>query len=243
MAIAGLYKCFDHWHKEGTVWIYSDPHFGDKELTAGKPGRPTDEEHIKLINSCVGRKDTLIILGDVGDIEYVRRLKGYKILICGNHDIGATNYERQVAYKKFDKSVYSRQEAIAEMKKLYPDYQVRIFSEGYSFHSPFEYWTVEADNHLFDEVYSGPLMISEKIILSHEPVEVSWAFNIHGHDHAGAARANHLNVCSDVIGYKPVNFNKLMKSGLCAKVESIHRITINNATKKSKKRDKKNEKV
>ena len=78
MAIAGLYKCFDHWHKEGTVWIYSDPHFGDKELAAGKPGRPTDEEHIKLINSCVGRKDTLIILGDVGDIECAKKLRGYR---------------------------------------------------------------------------------------------------------------------------------------------------------------------
>lgn len=27
--IAGLYDCFDHWHKEGTLFIYSDPHFGD----------------------------------------------------------------------------------------------------------------------------------------------------------------------------------------------------------------------
>lgn len=184
MAIAGLYKCFNHWHKEGTVWIYSDPHFGDRELAAGKPGRPTDEEHIKLINSCVGRKDTLIILGDVGDIECAKKLRGYKILICGNHDAGHTLYEE-----------------------------------------------------VFDEVYTGPLMIGEKLLLTHEPVDVSWAFNIHGHDHAGAIRANHLNVCSDVIGYKPVNFNKLMKSGLCSKVESIHRITINKAAKK-KRRDK-----
>ena len=90
---------------------------------------------------------------------------------------------------------------------------------------------------VFNEVYTGPLMIGEKLLLTHEPIEVSWAFNIHGHDHAGAIRANHLNVCSDVIGYKPVNFNKLMKSGLCAKVESIHRITINKAAKK-KRRDK-----
>ena len=92
MPLPGVYKIFDHWCRQ-TVWIYSDPHFGDKELAEGIPDRPSDEEHIKLINSCVGRKDTLIILGDVGDIECARKLKGYKILICGNHDIGHTKYE------------------------------------------------------------------------------------------------------------------------------------------------------
>ena len=86
MAIAGLYKIFDHWHATGTVWLYSDPHFGDEELAAGTPGRPTDEEQIKMINAKVGRKDTLIILGDVGDVECARQLRGRKILImpCNN---------------------------------------------------------------------------------------------------------------------------------------------------------------
>ena len=46
----------------------------------------------------------------------------------------------------------------------------------------------------FDEIYSGPLIISEKIILSHEPGEVPWALNIHGHDHGNSAQdAWHLN--------------------------------------------------
>lgn len=182
--ISGLYPIFNHWHEEGTVWIYSDPHFGDEELRAGVKGRPTDEEHIKLINSCVGRKDTLIILGDVGDIECAKKLRGYKILICGNHDAGHTLYEE-----------------------------------------------------VFNEVYTGPLMIGEKFILSHEPITLPWVFNFHGHDHKGTPRRNCKNCCSDVIGYKPLNFNKLMKQGIASKVNSIHRITIDNATKK-KRRDK-----
>ena len=33
--IQGLYDIFSHWHAQGTVWLYSDPHFGDKELAAG----------------------------------------------------------------------------------------------------------------------------------------------------------------------------------------------------------------
>ena len=41
MAIAGLYKCFDHWHREGTLYIYSDPHFDDAELVAGIANHPS----------------------------------------------------------------------------------------------------------------------------------------------------------------------------------------------------------
>lgn len=184
MALAGVYKEYnERWCKQ-TVWVYSDPHFGDEELAAGTPGRPSADEQVAMINSCVGRKDTLIILGDVGDVEYAKKLRGYKVLICGNHDAGRTNYEEA-----------------------------------------------------FDEIYEGALIIGEKIILSHEPVDIPWLFNIHGHDHAGAIRPGHLNVCSDVRGYKPLNLNHILgKEGHLAKVQSIHRVTIDKATERKKKR-------
>lgn len=180
MAIAGLYECFNHWHKQGTVWLYSDTHFGDKDL----PNRPTDEEQIKMINSKVGKKDTLILLGDVGDIECAKKLKGYKILICGNHDAGHTVYKE-----------------------------------------------------VFNEVYSGPLMIGEKLILSHEPLGCTWAYNIHGHVHQGAKKGTYsFNCCAEAINYIPVNFNQWMKQGYLSKVESIHRDTIDRATERKKRR-------
>lgn len=183
MALPGVYDLFnERWCKQ-TVWIYSDTHFGDAELAAGVPNRPSDEEHIKLINSCVGRKDTLILLGDVGDVECVKKLRGYKVLICGNHDVGHTIY-----------------------------------------------------NEVFDEVYSGPLMIGEKFILSHEPITLPWVFNFHGHDHKGAPRKNCKNCCSDVVGYKPINLNSFLKEGPASKVTTIHRITIDTATKRKEKR-------
>lgn len=209
--IAGLYHIFDHWHREGTVWVFSDPHFGDKELRKGVPERPSDEELVKLINSKVGRKDTLIILGDVGDVSYVAKLRGYKVLICGNHDAGVSNYKRKITF--------------------YQKWVEDDFDYGY--------WArVPKDNHLFDEVYEGPLMISEKIILSHEPIDVPWAFNIHGHVHDPKVKdkKNQLNVCADVIGYVPVNFNQLMKKGIASKVDTIHRETIDKATKRKKAR-------
>lgn len=235
--IAGLYKIFDHWHREGTLFIYSDPHFNDTDLNT-YIGRPDAEELVKLINSKVGRKDTIIILGDIIDIEPIKKIRGYKVLVMGNHDSGRTNYERKTWFMEFDKEQYQRDEALLEMQHMYPGCHYTI-SEEYQFHSPFEYWKVVADNMLFDEVYEGPLMIGEKLILSHEPVDAPWAFNIHGHIHDPKHKNDkrHFNVCSDVIGYVPINMNQWMKQGYLSHVESIHRTTIDLATERKRKRN------
>ena len=236
MAIQGLYKIFDHWHQEGTLWIFSDPHFGDSDLEMGVRNRPSAAEIAQRINAKSGRKDTLICLGDVGDVEYVKMLRAKrKILICGNHDAGRTNYERKIERLYFDKTYYDRDAALQEAKAKYPGCRYDIYDK-YQFVSPFETWVVECDNMLFDEVYEGPLMIAEKLILSHEPVDVPWAYNIHGHDHQGHKRKNHTNVCVDVTGYQPINMNQWMKSGAMAHVETIHRDTIDKATERKKKR-------
>lgn len=183
MALPGLYDCFQHWGEKNAVWVISDTHFGDKDIQKAFPNRPSDEELIKNINQKVGKTGTLLLLGDVGDIECAKQLKGYKVLICGNHDAGATNYKE-----------------------------------------------------IFDEIYTGALIIGEKLILSHEPIDIPWAFDVHGHDHAGAKRKGHLNVCADVIGYTPINFNQFLKSGASSKIQTIHRETIDKATERKKKR-------
>ena len=235
MALPGIYPAFQHW-AEQTVWIYSDPHFSDEDLECGIKNRPSDEEQIKNINSCAGRKDTLIILGDVGNIECVRRLRAArKILIMGNHDLGRTNYERKIEKRIFDQGEYTKEQVMEEMKTLFPNWKISI-EESWEFHSPFKRWNAYADNCLFDEVYEGALIIGEKLILSHEPVEIPWLYNIHGHDHAGRKRQNHLNVCSDAIDYKPINLNQFLKSGPSAKIQSIHRVTIDKATERKVKR-------
>lgn len=184
--ISSLYTPFRKWSETGTIWLYSDTHFHeDEDLRKPFPHRPSAAEHIKRINEKVGKKDTLILLGDVGDLTCAAKLRGYKILIKGNHDMGASKYES-----------------------------------------------------VFDEVYGGPLMISEKIILSHEPLDIDWAFNIHGHTHLlyGYARPGHLCVCSDVIGYVPVNFNQFIKSGRLKEIDTLHRQIIDEATARSIKK-------
>lgn len=230
MALPGIYDAFQHWGKQA-VWIYSDPHFSDEDLECGIKNRPSDEEQIANINSCAGRKDTLIILGDVGNIECVRKLRAArKVLIMGNHDSGATKYKRHrdtVVLSVYD---FTQEEAMEEMKRRYPGYQITFECMGKAG------WVFSIDNKLFDEVYEGALMVGEKLILTHEPVDIPWAFNIHGHDHAGHKRKGHLNVCSDIIGYKPVNFNQFLKSGQTANIQTIHRATIDKATERKAKR-------
>lgn len=234
--LSGIYKQFQHWNTQ-TCWIYSDPHFGDEDLQKKISGRPNDEEQIKLINSCTGRKDTLIILGDIGNIECVRKLRAArKILIMGNHDSGTTKYKRKIETFYYDKDEYTREEVKDLVMKQYPNFKISIEDYFRSENATFNYWVVKVDNCLFDEVYEGALIVGEKLIFSHEPVEIPWLYNIHGHDHSGHKRPNHLNVCSDVIGYKPINLNQWLKSGALAHTQTIHRATIDAAIERKAKR-------
>ena len=179
----------------------------------------------------------MIILGDVGNIECVRKLRaGRKVLICGNHDLGATRYKREVVKRVFDRDIHpDKAEIRSIMEQEFPGWSIRI-EEEHDFHCPFERWIAYADNMLFDEVYEGALIVGEKLILSHEPVEIPWLYNVHGHDHAGRKRKNHLNVCSDVIGYEPINLTQKLKSGLMSAITTIHRATIDSATERKAKR-------
>ena len=176
----------ERWWRGGSIWIYSDPHFNDEESKALRKNYVGDDEQVKRINSKVGRVDTIIFLGDLGDPEYIKKIRGYKILIMGNHEKGASNYQG-----------------------------------------------------LFNEVYEGPLMINDRLLLSHEPVNVpACIFNIHGHDHSyQVADENHLNLCAEHIDYTPVSFSELIKKGLLKNIESIHRETIDRATIKKKAKE------
>ena len=230
MALPGIYDMFAQKWDGQTVWIYSDPHFSDMDLECGIKNRPSDDEQIRRINAKCGRKDTLIILGDIGNIDCVRRLRAaHKVLIMGNHDSGATNYKRIRNTEKFELEDYTLDEVKQIISEKYPNWKVNI-EHGY------HHWIAEVDNMLFDEVYEGALIVGEKLILSHEPVDIPWLYNIHGHDHAGAKRLNHMNVCSDVIGYEPINFNQFLKAGHMSKIQTIHRETIDKATDRKKKR-------
>lgn len=240
--IEGLYDIFNHWHESGTCWLISDTHFNDNELYAGTKHsiRANSDDYVKLINSKVGKKDTLIHLGDVGDLSAVSRLRGRKILVMGNHDAGASNYKRQIYKEIFDSDVYNKKQILEIMKYKYPNYRINVSDEVFHnfFRTPFTFYEATADNCLFDEVYTGPLFIGERLLLSHEPIHgIDTVMNIHGHVHDPKAKDNatHLNICPDATGnFEPINFNRLMKSGFMSRIEGLHRKTINRATERKR---------
>ena len=98
----------------------------------------------------------------------------------------------------------------------------------------------------FDEVYNGPLFISDRILLSHEPIYglEKFCLNIHGHCHDGTKylynsnldRCTHINLAANVCNYIPMNLGKEIKNGILSSIQNYHRLTIDNATNKVNKK-------
>ena len=79
----------------------------------------------------------------------------------------------------------------------------------------------------FDEIYTGPLFVADKILLSHEPIDLPFCLNIHGHDHSSWNIAeNDLNLAANIAGYKPANLATIIKLGLIKDIPNIHRLAI-----------------
>ena len=76
-----LYDCFKHWTRTGRLFIYSDLHFNDEENKAMCPNWISPEEQVAIINKCCHKNDTLLLLGDLGDPEYVKQIKANKVLV------------------------------------------------------------------------------------------------------------------------------------------------------------------
>lgn len=84
--INSLYDMYQRWSYDGSVWLYSDPHFGDADMQKYF-NYPSDEEQIANINKKCGKLDTLIMLGDIGDVKKVKELRcKHLVIIAGNHD-------------------------------------------------------------------------------------------------------------------------------------------------------------
>ena len=171
-----LYPEFRRWSEKGSVWLVSDTHFDD--VNRSYMGyKISSHEQLALIKEFCHKNDTLIHLGDVGNPEYLKNVRCYKVIIMGNHDRGPSYYE-----------------------------------------------------NYFNEIYEGPLFISKKILLSHEPMIGNCYFNVHGHDHddshGGVIDNTHLNIVPNIFGYLPLNLKTLIDTGVLKNIPSIHRLAI-----------------
>lgn len=87
----------------GIVRFISDPHFGHLNM-AKKRGFQDDFYHDEYIidkwNSVVNKGDTTWILGDITmekrEYDILSKLKGYKRVVLGNHDMG--NHAKTLAH-------------------------------------------------------------------------------------------------------------------------------------------------
>lgn len=241
--ISMLYDCFKKWSVGGSIYIISDPHFRDSNITVMNAKWISPEEHIKKIKQKVHKNDTLICLGDCGDLDYIKQLKGYKVLIKGNHDDrGDSYYKKKIEKKIYDADEYSPNIIYNELKEKYPYSNISITETWDTMHSPFHRFVATIDNNLFDEVYSGPLFIAPKILLSHEPITgMHFCMNIHGHVHNGKQvwtdnkNGKHINLASDVSEWEVFNLGEAIKEGLVAKIDDVHRVTIDKAIEKKSK--------
>lgn len=220
--IKSLYPQFQKWAEHGTIWIISDPHFDDPESKYCNPNWPNAEDYIRSIKLFIGRHDTLICLGDVGDPKYFDKFDCYKVLITGNHDAGASKYlkkEEFVDWLDFNIA----EQIIKKDKRFYIGERHNIKAAIYK------------KVGFFDEVYIGPLFIADRILLSHEPIfgleEI--CVNIHGHTHMHPYQLapNHINLAADVVNWGLFNLGKEIKKGLLSNTKNYHRITIDNVKK------------
>ena len=83
------------------VYFTADMHFDDDNIRRYE-NRPFDtagemnEAIIANWNSTVDEDDEVFVVGDVGNIGYISRLKGKKYLIKGNHDKLSDDFYREV---------------------------------------------------------------------------------------------------------------------------------------------------
>lgn len=173
-----------------TIWIWSDHHFGHKNIIEFCD-RPYGDVHhmnsslINAHNNCVKENDIVIWVGDVSfmsDVKTNETLEKltptYKILIIGNHDMSKGKLKRL----NFD-----------EFHLLYCmelEDMVLVFT-----HFPF---------------YEMPISTLDMGMTENKPL-----FNFHGHTHAEVmVRGRHINIAVEATEYKPVALGQIYKDVL-----------------------------
>lgn len=238
--IDSLYEPYrSQWSHDGSVFILSDPHFGDSDCKLMDKNWVSPDEQVEIINSLCGVNDTFVCLGDVGDVSYIKKLNaGYKVLIRGNHDRGDSYYQRRhmhaelsireddpISYQESIDAMYQTAKESRHNKNSQSD--VHVWCHRRTDGINVTHYNLTVDNELFNRVYGGPLFISDKIVLSHAPIDFGeynrCFFNIHGHEHTAIQRDYHLNVAANMIGYTPINLGRLIKSGALSKVENFNK--------------------
>ena len=87
------------------IFFIADTHFDDDNLRRyeNRPFESTrlmNEALVANWNSVVGEEDLVYHLGDVGNLSFLKELKGRKRLIKGNHDLLLNEEYRQAGFEE-----------------------------------------------------------------------------------------------------------------------------------------------
>lgn len=193
----------------GKTWVWSDPHFGHRNIN-DFANRPPDHESLMLerVATNVGPDDTLLCLGDLcySNNAAFRALVspyltgGRKLLIMGNHDKARPSFYKKCGFK------LARPFAL-RFREIVRDGVVEL-----------------------EQAFEGEGMWHHTVSFSHYPWDASEEnramedtdLRIHGHIHtAGYTRAayvpflkNHVNVSVEQTNYAPVRLDHLLNGVL-----------------------------
>ncbi len=184
------------------LWFTSDLHFFHNNVirNSGRPFKSMEEMHETLIenwNKRVGKKEVVYVLGDFsfGGMEKTKeilsRLKGYKILIKGNHDRDAEWMLR------------------AGFDKVYENYYIelnpgnrKVFLSHFQYH-PSWWRTIKLRVMGWGQYlrYNHKRMVDEG----------GWLFMAHVHSRKKVWGDGMIHVGVDAWDYAPVSHTTLMK--------------------------------
>lgn len=247
--IKQLYDIFaKKWYHGGEIFFYSDPHFGDLDsykcrfvktthLEDGKiyyQTGPTiwededslkqslqefDEYQVQRINEKVHKNDTLVILGDIGDINYIKRLKaGYKVLILGNHDKGASNYKRYVDFYDGEGDNHLFDEVYEGTLQIGP----KLFLSHEPMYDSFYYLNIHG------HVHGEPFGYYDHYLIDSEDDETG---ELIGTEVYG----NWFNVIAEGMNFEPISLKNILKQVSLKNIVDIHRETIDRAIQRNTK--------
>jgi len=88
-----------------SIYLIADLHFDDEKIMnyENRPFETVSEMNEKIINNwnnVVSEDDSVYLLGDIGNEQYISILNGIKYLVKGNHDTFDNNYYRKHGFKE-----------------------------------------------------------------------------------------------------------------------------------------------
>ena len=200
-----LYPFCDKWlEKGGSIWIFSDPHFNDPDNKIFNPNAPSTEELIKKINSKCGKNDTLICLGDVGDLECIKKLRaGYKVLIKGNHD--QVKFEGEDSDNKVFDEIYDGPVCIR--KDIILSHEEVEFKYAFNIHG---------HDHKGDKLINTMFKLYDSDLNSKDYIKAQL-------DSIKEFNLKDMNCCFEWLGYNLLNLKDFINSGILKDITDIHK--------------------